>query len=70
MSPTSWLAIPLVRLASSSPWNWVVTLLQDLEGDRPEGGQLGMGCGADTSSIIIYHHHHHHRHRHYHHQSL
>ena len=49
-SPTSWLAIPLVRLASSSPWNWVVTLLQDLEGDRPEGGQLGMGCGADTSS--------------------
>ena len=49
-SPTSWLAIPLVRLASSSPWDWVVTLLQDLEGDRPEGCQLGVGCGAELAA--------------------
>ena len=30
--PTTWLAAPLVRVASSSPWDWVVALLQGLKG--------------------------------------
>ena len=50
-SPTPWLADFLVRIASSSPWDWAVALLQGLEGKGDQGGgQLGMGCGADTSS--------------------
>ena len=48
-SPTPWLADFLVRIASSSPWDWAVALLQGLGGKGDQGGrQLGMGCGANT----------------------
>ena len=46
-----WLADSLVRIASSSPWDWAVALLQGLEGKGDQGGrQLGVGCGADLAA--------------------
>ena len=52
--PTSWLAASLVRVASSSPWDWAVALLQGLKGKCDQGGgQLGVGCGADIDGGTV-----------------
>ena len=50
--PTTWLAAPLVRVASSSPWDWVVALLQGLKGrcDQREAN-LGWDVGFDTGTV-------------------
>ena len=52
--PTPWLATSLAWVASSSPWDWVVALLQVLKGkDDQEGSQLGMGCGPDLDGDTV-----------------